>query len=94
MNDAKRIFTPVAEKQQISKSDCPCEGSQEQKEMKNCNFRGLIGCLKYLANTTRPDTTFAIRALSRYVQNSGRKYWLQVKHILRYLKATKCRKLT
>ena len=94
MKDAKGLFTPVAEKQQISRSDCPDEGSQEQKEMKNCNFRGMIGCLNYLANTTRPDITFAVRALSRYVQNPGRKHWLQGKHILRYLKATKCRKLT
>ena len=95
MKDAKELFTPVAEKQQISKSDCPDEGSQEQKEMKNCNFRGMIVCQNYLANTTRPDITFfAVRALSRYVQNPGRKRWLQGKHILSYLKATKCRKLT
>ena len=44
MKDAKGLFTPVAEKQQNSKSNCPDEGSQEQK-MKNCNFRGMIGCL-------------------------------------------------
>ena len=44
MKDAKGLFTPVAEKQRISESDCPDEGSQEQK-MKNCNFRGMIGCL-------------------------------------------------
>ena len=93
MKDAKGLFTPVAEKQQISRTDCPDEGSQEQK-MKNCKFRGMIGCLNYLANTTRPDITFAVRALSRYVQNPGRKHLLQGKHILRYLKATKCRKLT
>ena len=41
MKDVKGLFTPVAEKQQISRSDCPNEGSQEQKEMKNCNFRGM-----------------------------------------------------
>ena len=29
MKDAKGLFTPVAEKQQISRSDCPDEGSQE-----------------------------------------------------------------
>ena len=34
MKDAKGLFTPVAEKQQISKSDCPNEGSQEQNEIK------------------------------------------------------------
>ena len=78
MKDARGLFTPV-EKQQISKSDCPDEGSKEQKEMKNCNFREMISCLNYLANTTRPDITFAVRALSRYVQNPGRKHWLQAK---------------
>ena len=29
MKDAEERFTPVAEKQQISKSDCPDEGSQD-----------------------------------------------------------------
>ena len=59
-----------------------------------CNFRGMIDCLNYLANTTRPDIILAVRAPSRYVDNSGRKHWWQGKHISRYLKATKCRKLT
>ena len=67
MKDAKGLFTPVAEKQQSSKSDCPDEGSQEQKEMKN-SFRGMIGCLNCLANKTRPDIPFAVGALSCYVQ--------------------------
>ena len=57
-------------------------------------FRGMVGCLNYLTNTTRPDITFAMRALSGYAQNPGRNHWLQGKHVLRYLKATKCRKLT
>ena len=61
--------------------------------MKNSNFRGMIGCLNYLANT-RHDVTFAVRALSCYVQNPGCEHWLQGKHIVRILKATKCRKLT
>ena len=94
MKNYKGLFTDVAGKHQISKSDCPDEGSQEQKEMKICNLRELISCLNYLANTQRPDLTFAVRALSRYVQNPGCKHWLQGKHILRYLKATKCRKFT
>ena len=50
--------------------------------------------MERLVNTTRPNITFVVRALSRYVQNPGRKHWLQGKQVLRYLKATKCRKLT
>ena len=34
MKDAKGLFTPVAEKQQISKFDCPDDGSQEKKDKK------------------------------------------------------------
>ena len=94
MKDAKRLFTPVAEKQQINWSNCRDKGSQERKEMKKSNFRGMIVYFNYLGNTTRPDITFAVRALSRYVKNAGRKHWLQGKHIFRYPMATKCRKLT
>ena len=98
MKDAKGHFTPVAEQQQISKSDCPDEGSQEQKEMKNCNFRGKIDCLNYIANTTRPYLTFAMKATHRYVKNPGRKHYKEIRLqrtlILMYLKATKCMKLT
>ena len=93
--DAIGLFTRVAEKQQIIKSDRPAAGSKEQK-MERCYFPEMIGCLNYLANTTRPDTTFAVKALSRYVQNLGRKHALHGRHILRFLRATKskCRKLT
>ena len=89
MKDAKGLFRPVAEKQQISRSDCPDGGSQEQKEMKNCNFRGMIGCLNYLANTTRPDITSAVKALSRYVQNPSRKHWFKSKNTFEVFKGNK-----
>ena len=32
--EAKELFTPVAEKQQISEPDCPDEGSEKQKNKK------------------------------------------------------------
>ena len=54
----------------------------------------MIDCLNYLANTTRPDVTSAVRSLSRYLQNPGRKHCLQGKLLLRNLRATKCRKPT
>ena len=62
MKHSKELFTPVAEKQQICKSGCPDEGSQEQKEMKICKFGGRMGCFKYFENTTRPNINFAMRS--------------------------------
>ena len=37
--------------------------------------------------------TFVVRSLSRFVQNPGRLRWSQAEHVMRYLKATKNRKL-
>ena len=93
MSDAKTAFTPDLEKVPISSVDCPSKRSEEENEMKCCNYRGLIGSLNYLTNTSRPDITFVVRSLSRFVQNPGRQHWNQAKHVLRYLKATKIRKL-
>ena len=61
--------------------------------MKCCSYRGLFGSLNYLANASKPDLTFVVRSLSRFVQYPGRQQWIQAKHVLRYLKATKIRKL-
>ena len=93
MRDAKTVLTSTLEKIPISNVDCPSKGSKEEKEMKCCNYRGLIGSLNYLANTSRPDITFVVRSLSRFVQNPGKLHWNQAKHVLRQLKATENRKL-
>ena len=61
--------------------------------MKCYNYRGLIGSLNYLANTSRPDILFAPRSLSRFVQNPGRQHWNEAKHVLQYLKCTRNSKL-
>ena len=94
MSDAKTAFTPALEKFLIGFVDCPSNGSKEkeEEEMKCCSYKSLIG-LNYLANTSRPDETFVVRSLSSFVQNHGRQNWNQTKHVLRYLKATKNRKL-
>ena len=94
MKDDKGLLPLVAERQQTRMPDCPVEGSENQKEMKSCNFHALIVCLNYLTNKTRPDLPFGVRVSSRYNQNPRGRHWLQGNYISRYLKATKCRKLT
>ncbi|SDA04213.1 BZ3500_MvSof-1268-A1-R1_C124g00674 [Microbotryum saponariae] len=37
---------------------------------------------------TRPDIAFAVSYLSRFANNPGRRHWIAVKHVLRYLRAT------
>ena len=93
MSDAETVFTPALENVPISSVDCLSKGSNEEKEMKCCNYRGSFDSRNYLANTSRPDITFVVISLSRFVQNPGRQDWNQTNHVLRHLKTTKNRKL-
>ena len=87
MNDCKPIDT--LEKCKLSKNDCPQEGSEEQLRMSKTNFRSLIGCLNYLALSSRPDICFAANALSSFLENPGEVHWKAAKSVLIYLRGTK-----
>ena len=42
----------------------------------------------YLASATRPDISFAVCKLSRFVSNPGDDHWRALERVLRYLKGT------
>ena len=51
-------------------------------------YREAIGCLIYLAKTTRPDLLFAATTLSKFNNDPRETHWSEVKHVLKYLKHT------
>ena len=94
MNDCRPIGTPLEENSKLSKNDCPQEGSEEQFRMSKTNFRSLIGCLNYLALSSRPDICFAANALRLLVENPRAVHWKAAKRVLRYLRGTMNQTLT
>jgi hypothetical protein len=50
-------------------------------------YRSLIGGLRYLLNT-RPDITFAVNYVSRFLEKPREDHRLAVKHLLRYVAGT------
>ena len=62
------------------------EGESEMNE--RMPFRELIGSLMFLANVTRPDISFAVNVLSRFLNNYSESHWQAAKRILRYLRGT------
>lgn len=48
----------------------------------------LIGCLTYLALSSRPDISAAVNFFSRYQSAPTSEHWSHLKRILRYLKGT------
>jgi hypothetical protein len=54
----------------------------------NTRYRSAIGSLMYIAICTRPDISFAVGVLSRFLEKPNQKHWDAFLHVLRYLKAT------
>eukprot|EP00253_Pinus_taeda_P020821 PITA_20821 len=62
--------------------------SIEGKEFEDATkYRQLVGSLNYLT-TTRPDISFAVGTLSRFMQKPCEGHWSAAKRVLRYLKGT------
>jgi len=53
------------------------------------DYRQAIGALLYLASGSRPDISFAVNVLSRFVNDPRLAHWNGVKQILRYVKYTR-----
>lgn len=51
-------------------------------------YKQAIGSLLYVANSTRPDITYAVNLLCRKQSNYDQYDWLKAKRIFRYLKRT------
>jgi hypothetical protein len=61
-----------------------------QKNKKNTRdqlkYSQIVGSLMYLASATRPDISFAVSKLSRYMSNPRDDHWHALERVLCYLK--------
>jgi hypothetical protein len=51
-------------------------------------YSQIIGSLMYLASATRPDISFVVSKLSRFMSNLGIDHWYALERIMRYLCGT------
>jgi hypothetical protein len=51
-------------------------------------YSQIVGSLMYLASATRPDISFAVSKLSRFVSNPGDDHWHALERVMCYLKGT------
>jgi len=64
----------------------PAEGSE--KVMSHVPYRELAGSLMWLSVCCRPDITYAVNAVCRFVEKPAETHWKAAKRILRYVKGT------
>jgi len=84
MSDCKPVGTPMDANTKFFKKSDDNDGGCDEKL-----YQQAIGSLMYAMLGTRPDTAFAVGALSRFNSNPGRLHWQAVKRVFRYLQGTK-----
>jgi len=52
------------------------------------NYNGIIGSLRYLADSTRPDIVHATSTLTTYITNHSHKHWQAALSVLKFLNGT------
>jgi hypothetical protein len=87
MLDCRPAYVPLVAGIKLSEELCP-KTPEERKKMDNVPYASALGSLMYAMLFTRPDLCHAVGILSRYQKNPGVEHWKQIKHALRYVKAT------
>lgn len=57
--------------------------------MKGVPYSEAIGSVLWPMVVSRPDTAYAVRVLSQFIQNPGPAHWEGIKRIINYLRCTK-----
>ncbi|KAJ9554358.1 hypothetical protein OSB04_018403 [Centaurea solstitialis] len=93
MLDSKSGHTPIAKGDKFSLKQCP-KNELEIKEMQKIPYASAVASLMYAQVCTRPDITFIVGVLGRYLSNPGMDHWRAAKRVMRYLKKTRDYMLT
>jgi hypothetical protein len=87
LQDSKSVSTPMDSRISLSKSQCPTtEG--EKLFMQSKSYREAVGSLLWVSNGTRPDISYAVNQVARYMENPGVQHWDAVQRILVYLRGS------
>ena len=85
MSDCNPVSTPMEENFKLSVRMCLTD-PEGRAAMAKVLYRELVRKLIYLAVATRPNISYAIGVLCRFVENPGPEHWGTAKHVLHYLK--------
>lgn len=91
--NAHPASTPLTAGSKLRKSDCPMT-EEGRADMAKYPYRQLVGSLMYIAIGTRPDISQAVRSLSQFLDNPGRRHYEAGIRVIQYLKGTRNTSLT
>ena len=88
MDDCEVSSIPMDAGNQLSSLDCP-DVDEEKLMMEKYPYASGVGSLMYAMVCTRPDLSYPLSILSRFMSNPGLKHWNALKMVLRYVKDTR-----
>ncbi|KAG8480706.1 hypothetical protein CXB51_025391 [Gossypium anomalum] len=87
MQSAKPVSTPLAAHFKLPSALSP-QSDDEIEYMSHVPYSSAVGSLMYAMVCSRPDLSYAVSAVSRYMVNPNKEHWKAVQWILRYLRGT------
>ncbi|GKG06274.1 hypothetical protein Tco_0326360, partial [Tanacetum coccineum] len=87
MHNAKPVNTSLAVHFKLSSVLCP-QSDAKDKYMSKVPYSSTVRSLMYAMVCSRPDLSYALSIVSRYMVNPGKKHWKIVQWIFRYLLGT------
>jgi hypothetical protein len=89
MEHCNPVATPLPNTR-LTSDMCP-QSDEERAAVSSLPYCAIVGKCMYLSTCTRPDITYAIRELARFMSNFGQRHFDAAKHLLRYLQGTRSR---
>jgi histone deacetylase 1/2 len=84
MSDCNPAPTPCQPAAVFTNKDCP----ETVNAQMSTEYRSLIAMANFISCWTRPDITFTVNKLCKYMSKPGEAHWKGLKQLLRYLKGT------
>jgi len=87
MQDSKPVKVPIPVGVRLSVEQCS-KTQEEEEDMSRVPYASEVSTLMYAMVCTRPDIAHAVDVLSRFMSKPGKKHWITVKQVFRYLCGT------
>jgi hypothetical protein len=88
MLDCSPEATPMASNLSLTKVDCPTEAEAVTMTELQRWFRSVAASMIYFCTWTRPDLSYAVSKLCKFMHNPGQVHVTALKRVLRYIKGT------
>ena len=88
LTNAKAVSTPMDPDTHFSVQQCLSTINQMSK-MKGVPYSKALGSVLWPTVVSHPDTAYAVRILSQFMQNLGPAHWEGIKRVINYLGHTK-----